>query len=284
MAIKEVQRLIALYPNSRAEKFLKDIERMIGVQSKLWHYTWIFVWKFACPLTIGFILVFNWLQYKPASYGDYVYPDWANALGWIIAFVPISATPILAIYKLYKIRHSSQPIFQVWGDAAVQIFFALSPAWGGLITLASYNKFHNNCYKDALIVSLSNVLTSIFAGFVIFSVIGFLAHELDKPVEHVIAQGAGLAFIVYPEVVTRLPVSPLWAFLFFFMLITLGLDSQFALLETVVTAILDRFPNLRGKKTWVVLATSLAGFTFGLLLCCEIIGSVETAPETGNAG
>lgn len=37
-------------------------------------------------------------------------------------------------------------MFQVWGDAAVQIFFALSPAWGGLITLSSYNKFSNNCY------------------------------------------------------------------------------------------------------------------------------------------
>lgn len=90
---------------------------------------------------------------------------------------------------------------KVWGDAAVQIFFALSPAWGGLITLSSYNKFTNNCYKDSLIVAISNIGTSFFAGLVIFSVIGFLAHELQVPVASVVDEGAGLAFIVYPEVI-----------------------------------------------------------------------------------
>ncbi|XP_071445592.1 sodium- and chloride-dependent glycine transporter 1-like [Hetaerina americana] len=154
---------------------------------------------------------------------------------------------------------------QVWGDAAVQIFFALSPAWGGLITLSSYNKFSNNCYKDSLIVAVSNILTSFFAGFVIFSVIGFLAHELNVEVKKVVDQGAGLAFIVYPEVVTRLPVSPVWSLLFFVMLLTLGLDSQFALMETVTTAILDRFPNLREKKVWVVLVVAILGYFGGLI-------------------
>ncbi|XP_077263039.1 sodium- and chloride-dependent glycine transporter 1 [Temnothorax americanus] len=154
---------------------------------------------------------------------------------------------------------------KVWGDAAVQIFFALSPAWGGLITLSSYNKFTNNCYKDSLIVAISNIGTSFFAGLVIFSVIGFLAHELDVPVASVVDEGAGLAFIVYPEVVARLPVAPVWSLLFFIMLLTLGLDSQFALMETVTTAILDGVPSLRSYKVWVVFGVAVLGYVGGVI-------------------
>ena len=36
---------------------------------------------------------------------------------------------------------------KIWEAAAVQIFYSLSIASGGLITLASYNKFHNNVVR-----------------------------------------------------------------------------------------------------------------------------------------
>ena len=32
--------------------------------------------------------------------------------------------------------------------------------------------------------------------------------------------------MIYPEGVAKMPVSPLWSILFFFMLFTIGLDSQ----------------------------------------------------------
>ena len=56
------------------------------------------------------------------------------------------------------------------------MFFSLGLGFGGLIALSSYNAVNNNCYKDAIRVSLINFATSIFAGLVVFAILGFGAN------------------------------------------------------------------------------------------------------------
>ncbi|XP_026145226.1 sodium-dependent neutral amino acid transporter B(0)AT3-like [Carassius auratus] len=64
---------------------------------------------------------------------------------------------------------------QVWLDAATQIFFSLSLAFGGLIAFSSYNPKKNDCERDTLVVGIINSATSLYASIPIFAILGFKA-------------------------------------------------------------------------------------------------------------
>nr|KAG5713675.1 hypothetical protein BaRGS_024723 [Batillaria attramentaria] len=155
----------------------------------------------------------------------------------------------------------------VWSDAAVQIFFSLSACSGGLIAMASYNNFNNNVIRDSFLVPVINCLTSFYAGFVVFSTLGYMAHTKQTDIDSVTEGGPGLAFVVYPEAIAQMPVSPLWAILFFIMLCMLGFSSQFSTVETVITAVVDEIPHvLCTPKRLIIFRISvcLAAFLLGL--------------------
>ncbi|KAL9950962.1 hypothetical protein ACROYT_G043544 [Oculina patagonica] len=153
---------------------------------------------------------------------------------------------------------------QVWIDAASQIFFSLSVGLGGLVTFASYNQFHNNCERDAVVVATINCLTSFFGGFVIFSVIGFMAHSLNMEVSDVVSSGPGLGFVAYPEGIAQMPAASVWAVIFFFMLFTIGMGSQFVFTETIMAALMDSFNKLRPYKGLCLLFLCIFQYVIGL--------------------
>lgn len=175
------------------------------------------------PFIILFILFIRGVTLPGAVKGIlfYIYPEWSRLLD-----------------------------LKVWADAAIQIFFSLGPGWGGIVNMASFNHFRNNAKGDSIYIPIINCSTSIFAGFVVFSVLGFMSRKfktylfyirfvinlificffltLDQtgiPVATVATSGPGLAFITYPQAIAMLPFSHLWAGLFFSMLFLLGLDS-----------------------------------------------------------
>lgn len=158
---------------------------------------------------------------------------------------------------------------EVWVDAATQVFFSLGPGFGVLLAYASYNKYHNNVYKDALLTSVINSATSFIAGFVIFSVLGYMAHSAGIPIKDVATEGPGLVFVVYPAAIATMPGSIFWALIFFMMLLTLGLDSSFGGSEAIITALSDEFPKIgRNREIFVACLFSLY-FVVGLASCSQ---------------
>ena len=99
---------------------------------------------------------------------------------------------------------------------------------------------------------------------VVFSVLGHMADKVGVGVEEVARPGQGLAFIAYPEALSALPLPWLWSILFFMMIFFLGIDSEFALLETVFTAVYDAAPTLRSHKVKITAIGCLCCFLLGL--------------------
>ncbi|XP_034034550.1 sodium-dependent proline transporter isoform X2 [Thalassophryne amazonica] len=161
---------------------------------------------------------------------------------------------------------------QVWNDAASQIFYSLGIGVGGLLSMASYNKFDNNVIRDTLIITTGNCSTSFFAGFAIFSILGHMAWTKGVPVGEVADTGPGLAFVAYPEALALLPGSVFWSILFFIMLFMLGIDTLFGNMEAITTAVLDEFPHLRRNTMHKSLFLGVLCFAFylmGLLLITD---------------
>ncbi|KAI3387419.1 hypothetical protein SNEBB_000950 [Seison nebaliae] len=268
--IQTCKNFSSLFKNNRpqfpSETFYHKyiLEKSDGIEN-----TGGIVWKMALSLLGAWVIVFLCMIKGIKSSGKVVYftalfPYVVLLILGIRGWMFENAIDGIKFFVKPNLSKLENP--KVWNDAAGQIFFSLSSSFGGLITLASYNRFHTNTLRDTMIVSLGNCLTSIFAGFVIFSYIGHLSSISGLPVDRVVKGGSELAFIVYPYAVTTITPAPLWSILFFLMMITLGLDSEFASLEVCLTSILDVFPKLRKYKVFVVMGLCSFFFLLGLPL------------------
>ncbi|CAO1338633.1 unnamed protein product [Diamesa serratosioi] len=204
-----------------------------------------------------FVLVYFSLWKGVKSTGKVV---WVTALAPYVVLIILLFRGISLPGADVGIRYYLTPEWEklkntkVWIDAASQIFFSLGPGFGTLLALSSYNKFNNNCYRDALLTSSINCLTSFLAGFVIFSVLGYMAKVQNLDIDKVGLEGPGLVFIVYPEAISLMSGSTFMSIIFFLMLITLGLDSTFGGLEAMITALCDEYPNSLGKRREIFVA------------------------------
>ncbi|XP_028821629.1 sodium- and chloride-dependent GABA transporter 2-like isoform X1 [Denticeps clupeoides] len=175
---------------------------------------------------------------------------------------------------VYYLKPDLTPLLdpQVWMEAVTQVIFSFGVGGGLLASLCSYNPYNNNCYRNCFWLCLLNAATSLVAGFAVFSVLGFMAHEYNVGIAEVAESGPGLAFIAYPQAVAMMPLPQLWAICFFIMIILLGLDSQFVMMEGVIMPVIDLAPTVLrrpGRRELLLLVFSLFCFSISILMITE---------------
>jgi len=211
---------------------------------------------FLC-LIVGWIIVGLCMMKGIRSAGKVVYVT--ATLPFLIMAVMMAAGLQLegarkGLYFLFVPEWKKLLDIHVWRKAMEQCIYSLSIGGGALLTFGSYNDFNNKVHIDVMILAFMDLVASLMSSITIFSVLGAMAHELGhENIKDVVASGPGLAFITYPEAITRtLPLPHLWCVLFFVMVFTLGLDSMFGSMENIVTTVTDEYPRMRKHKPTVV--------------------------------
>eukprot|EP00980_Cylindrotheca_fusiformis_P007370 scaffold1525_cov142-Cylindrotheca_fusiformis.AAC.170 len=167
---------------------------------------------------------------------------------------------------------------RTWAAACGQALFSMSPGLGTVITYSSYAKPKEDVYRACVIVSLSNCVFSIVAAFATFSLVGHMALKEGQTVEELATRsGSGLAFITMAEAMQYFgSAANAVSVLFFSTLFLLGLDSAYAMEQTLTSYALD-FWAQQGWKTQPRWKMSL--------LCCvgsALIGLIFTTRK-GNS-
>ncbi|XP_066908674.1 sodium-dependent neutral amino acid transporter B(0)AT3 [Halyomorpha halys] len=209
-----------------------------------------FNWRIAIALVIAWILVYMCMIKGIASSGKVVY---------VTATFPYIVL-IIFFFRGVTLPGMSNGLKHLFTPKVHILFCDNNISWklsfGGFKATLNYERCleeKNNGlpthHLGHLVTTLENATKSV------------INCDLQQELENCEA-GTGLAFIIFTEAINQFPGAQFWSVLFFLMLFTLGIDSQFGTLEGVITSIVDMklFPNLRKEILTGVMC----------LVCCLI--------------
>ena len=219
------------------------------------------------PILIGVIFVwfFNWvIVYRGVQKGiemaNKIFMPLLLALTALLVFWSLSLEGSMAGIKYYltpSFHLLKDP--EVWIAAYSQIFFTLSLGFGIMIAYASYLPKKSDLTKNAVLTAFINSGFSIFAGFAVFSVLGFMSTLQGEPISDLIRQDSGIAFVAYPKALSMMPAGNLFGAIFFLSLVIAGISSSISIIEAFSAAAIDKFGIDKKKFVTILCVLGLLG-------------------------
>ncbi|KPK63561.1 hypothetical protein AMJ83_06550 [candidate division WOR_3 bacterium SM23_42] len=231
------------------------------------------------PLQIGSVqwmialgLLLTWIAIVAAIWKG------ARTVGKVVYFTVIIPWIILLIFvvrgmtlpgALEGLKYYLTPNFnalmnyRVWLHAYSQVFFSLTIGFGVQITYASFLPKDADVVNNAFLVSLADAATAFVGGFAVFATLGYYSHQTGLPVSEVVQTGPQLAFVTYPTIIKLLPFgSVIFGVLFFLMILTLGIDSAFSLVEAGAASLIQKY---KLKRLHVNIGFAIVAGVIGLI-------------------
>ncbi len=223
-------------------------------------------WMIVLGLFLTWIAVIAAIWKGPKTVGKVVY--FTVIIPWIILLVlvirGVTLPGALEGLKFYLTpKFSALLNYKVWLAAYSQVFYSLTIGFGVQITYASFLPKKADVVNNAFLVSLANNATSFIGGFAVFSTLGYYALKTGLPVSEVVKSGPHLAFVTYPTIISMLPfAASVFGVLFFLMLLTLGIDSAFSLVEAGAASVISKF---KVKRIHVNIGFGIIAFLIGIV-------------------
>ncbi|CAH2105840.1 unnamed protein product [Euphydryas editha] len=99
IGIAEVTSVSWSYGINRAMRDLAAMDMKLNIVLR---YYWKFTWTFSVPLTSLAVLIFVFTAWTPPQYEDYVFPMFADAIGWLVGISTLIFLPVGMCWALWK--------------------------------------------------------------------------------------------------------------------------------------------------------------------------------------
>lgn len=229
------------------------------------------------PLIFGFLVVTWFLSFIIMYQGVHKGIERASRI-----FMPILAIMVFLIMirgvtlpgAFNGLNHLLTPQWsalsdaQVWVAAYSQVFYSLSICFAIMVTYAGYLPKKSDINNNAFITAFANCGFSFVAAIGIFGAIGYMSEISGQPVAGeggvVTGGGAGLAFVVIPQILNEFPaMNSFFGVLFFLTLSLAGLTSFISVVNVVIQAVADKFAiSYRKSVVWVHIVCGLVSMIY----------------------
>ncbi|XP_045470411.1 sodium- and chloride-dependent neutral and basic amino acid transporter B(0+)-like [Harmonia axyridis] len=173
--------------------------------------------------------------------------------------------PFFSPTNFLKLRSIS-----TWSTAAEIVLMQLGIAQGTLIMYGSYAYHRNKTQNDSKSIICTNYAISLGTSFIVWLFLGSLVSERNSPPNHPYELGDfSFVFVILSEVLGRLSGARIWCIILYVLIFISCMNSQIALIQTVVCSIYDQCPQLVEVRSLINLALCMLFACFGILMCTK---------------